>query len=315
MRALHVPEAGAQPVLGELPVPEVTPGHVLIKVRAAGLNPLDNVLAVGAFAERFPHHYPLILGRDAAGVVEAVGEGVDHVEPGQEVFGNVPLAPPIQAGTLAEYALLPAATVVVKPGGLDFTTAAALPLAAAAASAAVDKIGVKAGQVVLVNGASGGVGRYAVQLLATQDVTVVATGAPADAERLTELGATTVVDFTAGPVAEQVRALYPEGVDALVNLVGFTPADVPLDAVRKGGSVATTTMAPDADTLAAAGLTGGMVQAHTARETTAPLAELAAAGLLAVDVEAVLPLERAAEGLGVLAAGQARGKIVVAFGD
>ncbi|MFJ8112013.1 NADP-dependent oxidoreductase [Streptomyces sp. NPDC096132] len=315
MRALHVPEAGAQPVLGELPVPAVTPGHVLIKVRAAGLNPLDNVLAAGAFAERFPHHYPLVLGRDAAGVVEAVGEGVDHVEPGQEVFGNVPLAPPIQAGTLAEYALLPAATVVVKPGGLDFATAAALPLAAAAASAAVDKIGVQPGQVVLVNGAGGGVGRYAVQLLATQDVTVVGTGAPADAERLIELGATSVVDFTAGPVAERVRALYPEGVDALVNLVGFTPADVPLDAVRKGGSVATTTMAPDADTLAAAGLTGGMVHAQPVRETTAPLAELAAAGLLAVDVEAVLPLERAAEGLGVLAAGQARGKIVVAFGD
>ncbi|MEU6379126.1 NADP-dependent oxidoreductase [Streptomyces sp. NPDC046909] len=315
MRALHVPEAGGQPVLGELPAPEVTPGHVLIKVRAAGLNPLDNVLAAGAFAERLPHIYPLVLGRDAAGVVEAVGEGVDHVEPGQEVFGNVPLAPPIQAGTLAEYALLPAATVVVKPAGLDFATAAALPLAAAAAVAAVDRIDPQPGQVVLVNGATGGVGRYAVQLLAAREVTVVATGTPDDAARLTALGATTVVNFTVGPVADQVRAVHPDGVDALINLVGYTPAEVPLDAVRKGGTVATTTMAPDADTLAAAGLTGGMVQAHPVRETTEPLAGLAAAGLLAVDVHTVLPLEQAAEGLGVLAAGKARGKIVVTFGD
>lgn len=314
MRALHVPAAGGQPVLGELPTPQVTPGHVLIKVRAAGLNPLDNALAAGLFAAMMPHEYPLVLGRDAAGVVEAVGEGVDHVEPGQEVFGNIPLAPPVRTGTLAEYALLPAGSVVAKPAGLDFVTAAALPLASAAAAAAVDRIDPQPGQVVLVNGGSGGVGRYAVQLLATRGVTVVATGTAADAGRLTELGATTVVDFTAGPVAEQVLAAHPDGVDALVNLVGHTAAEVPLDAVRKGGTVATTTMAPDADTLAAAGLTGGMVQAHPVRETTAPLAELAAAGLLAVDVHTVLPLEQAAEGLGILAAGQARGKIVVTFG-
>ncbi|MET9685454.1 NADP-dependent oxidoreductase [Streptomyces coeruleorubidus] len=315
MRALHVPEAGGQPVLGDLPTPEVVPGHVLIKVRAAGLNPLDNVIAAGFMAERFPHHYPLVLGRDAAGVVEAVGAGVDHVEPGQEVFGNVPLAPPIQAGTLAEYALLPAETVVVKPAGLDFATAAALPLAAAAASAAVDLVEPQPGQVVLVNGASGGVGRYAVQLLAARSVTVVATGTPDDAERLSELGATTVVNFAVGPVADQVLAVHPDGVDALVNLVGFALADVPLEAVRKGGRVATTTPAPDADALAGAGLAGGMVFAQPVRETTESLAELAAAGLLSVDVHSVLPLERAAEGLGVLAAGQARGKIVVTLGD
>jgi len=169
------------------------------------------------------------------------------------------LAPPIQVGPLAEYALLPAATVVAKPAGLDFTAAAALPLASAAAAAAVDHVDPQPGQVVLVNGATGGVGRYTVQLLATRDATVVATGTATEAESLTALGATTVVDYTTGSVAEQVRAAYPDGVDALVNLVGNTPAEVPLDAVRKDGKVATT-MAPDADTLAAAGLTGGRIR-------------------------------------------------------
>ena len=207
-------------------------------------------------AEMMPHEYPVVLGRDAAGVVEAVGAGVDHVAVGDEVIGHVLLAPPIQAGTLAEYALLPAAAVAAKPAGLDFVTAAALPLAGAAAVAAVDAIDPRPGQTVLVNGASGGVGSYAIQLLAARGVTVVATGTAEDADRLTGLGAATVIDYTAGPVAEQVRAAYPDGVDALIDLAAYTPDAPPLDAVRKGGRVAASTGAADEQTLAAAGLTG-----------------------------------------------------------
>jgi len=311
MRALHVPVPGAPPELGDLPAPQVRPGHVLIKVKAAGLNPFDNIIAAGLMAGQVPHEYPLILGRDAAGVVTAVGAGVDHVRPGDEVFGHVVFAPPVQAGTLAEYALLPAATVVIKPTGLDFAEAAALPLAAAAASAAVDHIDPQPGQVVLVNGATGGVGRYAVQMLAARGVTVVATGTEADAARLIELGATTVVDYTVGSVPEQVKAFYPDGVDALINLVGNTAQEIPLEAVRKDGMVATTTMVADAGMFAAAGLTGATVYAHPVRETLAPLAEQAAAGTLSIDVHTVLPLERATEGLDTLAAGTARGKIVI----
>src|SRR3954454_12300536 len=307
MRALHVPAAGEQPQLSDLPVPEVTEGTVLVKAKAAGLNPVDNATAAGMI----PPEYPLVLGRDAAGVVEAVGAGVDHVAVGDEVIGHQLLAPPLCQGTLAEYALLPAAAVTPKPASLDFATAAAIPLAAAAAVATIEAVDPQPGETVLVNGASGGVGSYAVQLLAARGVTVVATGAPADTDRLTDLGATTVVDFAAGPVTEQVRAGYPDGVDALVNLAGFTTEDVPLAAVRTGGRVSTTTNAPDADALAAAGLTGGGVMAGPLREVVAPLAEQAAAGMLKVDVATVLPLEQATEGLATLASGQARGKIVV----
>jgi NADPH:quinone reductase-like Zn-dependent oxidoreductase len=314
MRALHVPTAGAHPVLGDLPIPEVPPGQVLIKVKAAGLNPFDNMIAAGMLAGMVPHEYPLVLGRDAAGIVVAVGDDVEGVTPGQEVFGHVLFTPPVQAGTLAEYALLPASTVVVKPPELDFADAAALPLAGAAASAAVDIVDPQPGQVVLVNGATGGVGRYAVQLVAARGATVVATGTDADTEQLLALGAKTVVDYT-GSVVDQVRASHPDGVDALINLVGNAAADLPLDAVRKGGTVATTIMGLDTDALEAAGLTGGTVQAKAVRETTAPLAEQAAAGTLVVDVHTVLPLDRAAEGLATLAAGTARGKIVVTLDD
>ena len=120
MRALHVPAAGEQPQLSDIPTPEPTEGTVLVRVKAAGLNPIDNAVAAGFLTQMgLPHEYPVIIGRDAAGVVEAVGAGVDHVAVGDEVLGHVLLAPPISAGTLAEYALLPAVAVTPKPAGLD----------------------------------------------------------------------------------------------------------------------------------------------------------------------------------------------------
>ena len=312
MRALHVPAAGAQPELGEVPTPTPTEGTVLIRVKAAGLNPIDNGIGAGMLAQMgMPHEYPVVLGRDAAGVVEAVGAGVDHVAVGDEVIGHVLLAPPISAGTLADYAVLPAAAVTPKPAGLDFTTAAALPLAGAAAAQVIEAIDPQAGQTVLVNGASGGVGSFAVQLLAARGVTVVATGKPADTDRLTALGAAQVIDYTAGPVADQVRAAYPDGVDALINLHGMDPSAVPLAAVRSGGKVSGVAAVPDEATLAAAGLTGTSVMGYPAREVVGPLAEQAAAGNLKIAVADVLPLEQAAEGLGRLATGGAGGKIVV----
>ncbi|GLY97198.1 NADP-dependent oxidoreductase [Actinoplanes sp. NBRC 103695] len=309
MRALHVPAPGEKPQIGDLPIPAVTDNTVLVRVRAAGLNPLDNAIGAGWLAGMMPHEYPLVLGRDAAGVVEAVGAGVEHVKPGDEVIGHVLLTPPIQAGTLAEFALLPAAAVTPKPAGLDFVQAAALPLAAAAASQAVEAIDPQAGQTVLISGASGGVGSFAIQLLAARGVTVIATGA--DTERLTGLGATTVVDRAAGPIDEQVLTAYPDGVDALITLYGRSNADVPLAAVRPGGQVATLAQVPDSEAGTAAGVTVTKIMAKAVGEITGPLAAQAAAGTITVDVGMVLPLEQALDGLAAIAAGRARGKTVV----
>jgi hypothetical protein len=116
-------------------------------------------------------------------------------------------------------------------------------------------------------------------------------------------------------VAEQVRAAYPDGVDALVSLYGMDPSAAPIAAVRSGGKVAGVAAVPDEDTLAAAGLTGTSVMATPTRDVLAPLAEQAAAGNLMVAVADVLPLEQAAEGLGRLASGGAGGKLVVTIED
>jgi NADPH:quinone reductase-like Zn-dependent oxidoreductase len=315
MRALHVPAAGAQPEIGDVPTPSVTEGTVLIRVKAAGLNPVDNGIASGRLAEMMPHEYPLVIGRDAAGVVEAVGEGAEGVAVGDEVLGHVLLAPPIQAGTVAEYAVLPAAAVVPKPASLDFVTAAAIPLAGAAAAQAVEAVDPQPGQTVLVSGAGGGVGSYAVQLLAARGVTVVATGKNESTDRLRALGASTIIDYKTSDVVEQVRAAYPDGVDALVNVGGFDPTAVPVGAVRNGGKLSSTTVEPDADSLAAAGVTSTMIVATPVREVVGPLVEQAAAGTLKVSVAEVLPFDQAANGLATLAAGTANGKLVVKVED
>jgi NADPH:quinone reductase-like Zn-dependent oxidoreductase len=311
MRALNVPAAGEHERLSDLPVPRVTAGSVLVRVSAAGLNAVDNFIAIGMLGGRWPRAFPVVLGRDAAGVVAAVGPEVGQVRVGDEVVGTVPLAAPIQAGTLAEYALLPADSVAAKPAGLDFVSAAALPFAGAVATAAVDAVDPRPGQVVLVNGASGGAGSYAIQLAAARGAHVVATGPAGDADRLRRLGAARVVDHAAGAVAEQVRAAHPDGVDALIDLVAYTARTLPLAAVARGGVVASGLGAADREVLAAAGLTGGNVTGRVTAALIARLADQAAAGTLAVDVTAVLPLDRAADGLRQLAKGEARGKIVV----
>jgi len=311
MRALHLPASGEQAILAELPTPTPGANEVLLRVRAAALNPLDNHIALGMLEEMMEHRYPLVLGRDVSGVVEALGDAVTGFAKGDEVVAHVPFTPPFQAGTVAEFAVVPVTTVVAKPEGLNHVTAAALPLAGGAAQKAIDALDPQPGHVVLVNGASGGVGRFVVQLLTQRGVTVVATSTPPDAGRLSELGAAQIIDFTAGDTADRVRDLYPDGVDALINLTGDALDEVPLDAVRPGGAVCTTRPVPDAETLAERGLSGGGIMTSPTREDIGPLLDQAANGGLDVDICRVLPLDSALEGLTELAAGRARGKIVI----
>ena len=143
----------------------------------------------------------------------------------------------------------------------------------------------------------------------------MATGTAEDAERLVDFGARQVIDYTSRPVAEQVRAAYPDGVDALIDLVSYTPDGLPLDAVRKGGAVASSMGAAQDETLAGFGLTRSNIMAGPVREVVAALAEQASAGALRVHVATRLRLEQATEGLATIAAGQAHGKIVVTIAD
>jgi NADPH:quinone reductase-like Zn-dependent oxidoreductase len=179
----------------------------------------------------------------------------------------------------------------------------------------VDAIDPQPGQVVLITGATGGVGSFAIQLAAARGATVLATGTAADAGRLKDLGATVVLDYTAAPVTDQVRAAYPDGIDALIDLVSYAPDDLPLSALRKGGKVASSLGAANDEALAAENLTGANIMALPLSAVLTALAAQVLDGTLRVDVGTILPLDRAADGLATLADGKARGKIVVQIGS
>lgn len=315
MKALVLTDFDSPPALHDLPLPEPDAGQVRVRVRAAALNGIDGAIAAGMARGMAEYQFPVVVGRDGAGVVDAVADGVDHVSVGDEVIGHIFFVPTLRDGAIAEYALLPADGIVAKPATLDFTDAAALPLAGAAALAAVDAADVQQGQLVLIAGASGGVGSFAVQLAAARGATVIATGLPEDVERLKDLGAAKVVDYRED-VAEQLLADGGK-VDALLDLVSFDPDSFGklAKAVRPGGKVGSTAGGATDEALEAAGLTGQVIMAMPNRETLTKLTSEIERGALRVDVEETLPLDEAAKALETFTNGHTKGKIVVTVED
>src|SRR5262249_51492514 len=149
------------PAVHDLPTPEPGPGQVRVRVNAASLNGIDAAIGTGMAKTWAEYLFPVVIGRDAAGVVDEVGAEVEHLSVGDEVLGHILFTPTFHDGTLAEHALLPADAVIPKPSSLAFAEAAALPLAGAAALAAVDAAELMQGQSVLIAGAGGGVGSFA----------------------------------------------------------------------------------------------------------------------------------------------------------
>jgi NADPH:quinone reductase len=242
MKAITVDQPGGRPTLAEVPAP--TPGarQVLVRVRASSVNSLDAGIAAGRFHDMgMPHEFPVILGRDVAGTVEAVGDGVTSVSPGDRVFGEIPFTPPIHVGTWAELVVVGEENLVRTPDGVDDTVAGAASLAATTAIMVVDALKLSAGDTVLVVGAAGGVGSIAVQLAAAAGATVLAPGLPEDEAYLRGLGVTEVLDRA--DVTTAVRTRYPDGVDAIAVLVPVGGTGVSDAALADGGRVASATYA------------------------------------------------------------------------
>ena len=292
MQAFVLSGFDSAPALREVPLPEPGPGQVRIRVAAASLDGVDVDIAAGALRERAEYRFPVVLGRDGAGTVDAVGPGLEELAVGDEVLGHVLLGPALHDGTIAEHALLPAAAVAARPASLAPVEAAALPLAGATALATVESAVVQDGERVLVTGASGGVGSFAVQLAAARGAVVVASGQPEDVARLKSLGATEVVDARQDVAAQVLGDGGP--VDVLLDLAGGADH---AQALRRDGRVA------------------AVAEARPSRETLWRLLAQIARGTLRVDVERTLMLADAARGLDALAAGEARGTIVVRIGE
>jgi NADPH:quinone reductase-like Zn-dependent oxidoreductase len=260
-----------------------------------------------------PHELPTVIGRDFSGVVEAVGTARTDVVPGDEVLGFIKSAPPLHLGTWAE-AVSGGDTLVLarKPPGIDWVAAAAIPLAASTALDAVDAVDPKPGDTVLVMGATGGVGAFAIQFAAQRGARVIATAKPGEDDAFVRtLGATDTIDYTQSGLGDTVRRLVPEGLAGLIDGVSRAEAFMPLAAlVRNGGRAATTLGAADVESLAARGVRATNIMGTPTREKLESLAAEAAAGTLQVPVQATFSLADAQRALEAFGAGT-RGKLVL----
>ncbi|MFD0317827.1 NADP-dependent oxidoreductase [Streptomyces flavalbus] len=301
MKAIAFDHFGGTDVLHEtdLDIPQPGPGQVRVRVRAVGVNPVDGKIRSGALTAIFPVPLPAVPGGEIAGVVDAVGEGVDGLKAGDEVLGWS------DTGAYAEYALADATALAPKPAALDWTHAVTLPVASDAADRVLDLLHVGAGDTLLIHGAAGAVGTVTVQLAVARGARVIGTAGPANQEYLTALGATATT-YGEGLV-ERVRALAPEGVDAVYDAAGKGALE---DSITLRGS--TDRIVTTADFRAAElGVVFAEGPQRRSGARLAELAELAAAGELTTTVGAVFPLARAAEAQRVSDAGHGRGKLVL----
>jgi NADPH2:quinone reductase len=254
MRAITVSEYGASPELTQLPTPEPGPGQLVIKIQAAALNPMDRKIADGAYKDSMPARFPMVLGADVAGVVEALGDGATRFSPGDEVFGQLLIPPLGSTGTYAEgVAVSEDAPLAAVPDGLDPTVAATLPTAGGTALDIVESLHPLEGRTVLIVGAGGGVGSFATQFAAEDGARVIANTHATAADRMRAYGASETVDRAAQPIADAISSSHPEGIDILIDLASAPDAFAELAAlVRPGGTALTATNAAHLDDVPAA---------------------------------------------------------------
>jgi NADPH:quinone reductase-like Zn-dependent oxidoreductase len=285
----------------DLPDPPVGPDTVLVRVHAAGVNPVDMTIRAGYLAGAYPHHFPIVPGWDVAGVVEAVGPAVVTFTAGDEVFGYV-RRDDVQWGTAAELVPAPQRCLAHKPESLSFAEAGALPLAGLTAyQALTEALDVGEGDRVLVHRAAGGVGFNAVQIAVALGAHVIGTASPRNHGFVKEAGVAEVLDYSAGPISGQLS----EPVDAVLDLVGGeTLADAPKQ-VRDVARIASVVDPVVND------MGGRYVFVRPDQHDLEELARMADAGQLRVPIAKAFPLAETAAAQRLVAEGHVRGKVVV----
>jgi NADPH2:quinone reductase len=305
MRAITYDRFGGSDVLQltDLPEPKVGPDSVLVRVRAASVNPVDFKVRQGYLDPIMDFQFPAVPGWDVAGVVERVGLDTPELSVGDEVYGYV-RRDWLHGGTFAEYVAAPVRTLARKPASLSFEEASAVPLAGLTAFQTIERAGVVAGQTALVHAAAGGVGQFAVQILRARGVRVIGTASERNHDHLRALGAEPVT-YGDGLV-DRVRALAPQGVDVVLDygsddLVATTRA-----VLADGGTVASI-VSPEVRTE----LGGHYVWVRPSTSDLDALTALIEDGAVKVDVAQVFDLAETAAAHDLVAGGHVRGKVVV----
>ena len=306
MRAWRVHAFGAPDAMSLEAVerPEPGPGEVLVQVHAAGVGPWDAWIRAGRSA--LPQPLPLTLGSDLAGVVARIGPEVRGLDLGEVVFG---VTNPRFVGAYAEYALAEAAMIARMPARLSFQEAASVPVVSVTAwQALFEEARLKAGQTVLIHGAGGNVGGYALQLGRRAGLRVVATASSQDAALVKELGAEKVIDYRRQRFEDEI-----DNVDAVIDLVGGETQARSFAVLRPGGALISTVSEPDQRQAGERGISAAFFLVAVTSERLTRIAELLDAGELKTRVGAVLPFSQAREAHEMMEdAGRApKGKIVL----
>ena len=301
MQAVHIHAYGGPEVLvlEKTPRPQPAPDQVLIKLKAAGVNPTDSAMRSGAYKQFMPIEFPWTPGVDGAGVIEAVGANVSTFKRGQEVYGIV-------IGGYAEFALAGAKDIQLKPKNLTFEQAASVPMGALTAWGAVfDAANVEAGQRVLVHGAAGGVGGYAVQLVHWKDAHVIGTASAGNLDFVRSLGAESALDYNAAPFETVVHDM-----DVVIDTVGGDVIERSLKVLRPGGILVTLTGRVDPEVAKAQGVqaTGGR---RSVTENLAQISELIESKKIVTSVGKVFPLSQARQAQELSQTRHGRGRIIL----
>jgi NADPH:quinone reductase-like Zn-dependent oxidoreductase len=310
MRAALIHEfGGPEKIKTEtLPIPEVQEGEVLIRVQAAGVNPVDTAVREGYMQSKLTHQFPLILGWDVAGTVADIGYSARRFEIGEDVYGYA-RRPLVQYGTYAEYVVLPESYLAHSPQQMPATEAAGIPLAGLTAYQCLfDAAQLQTGQSVLILGASGGVGSMAIQLAKYQQAVVIGVASAGNLAYMQELGADYTIDYKEMHVGEAVKALMPEGVDLILDLTSGETLQQGLAALKpKGKLVSVLHSGKGLDP--AIDFHYVFVEPNTLQLNH--LADLADSGLLKVHVSQTYSLEEAAEAHRRIQGHHTTGKLVI----
>lgn len=305
MKAVVMQKFGGPEVLqiAEVSKPIPGPGEVLVAVHGAGVNPVDWKIREGAFGAKNAK-FPMIIGYDVSGVVESVGTGVDAFKPGDEVYSYIAIA---HGGGYAEYVALPAKDVAKKPAKADFIAAAGVPLAGLTAwQALFEQADLKAGQSVLIHGAAGGVGHFAVQFAKAKGAKVYATASASNRDFLTKLGADVVIDYK----NEKFEDLAKE-MDVILDPIGGDTLARSYDCVKKGGVLVSIVAMPDAAKCKERGISGKVFLVHPDARQLTEIAALIDEGKVKPHISETFPLSDAAKAHEKSKTGHTVGKIVL----
>jgi NADPH:quinone reductase-like Zn-dependent oxidoreductase len=302
MKAIRIHDYGETDVLTyeDAPIPKPTPDGMLIKIHAAGVNPVDWKVRKGLMRTMRPLQFPAIMGSDIAGTVALAGPLVTRFKEGDRVIARVD-------GAYAEFAVAKTDAVAPAPKTIPLAHAAGIPIAAGTAwTVLLDAANVSAGQKVLIQGASGGVGIFAVQLAKLAGAHVIATTSGPNAAMVKSLGADEVVDYRAVDVASTVK-----DVDLVVDCVGGETLKRSFASLRKGGLLITIVSPPDEALAKQHGVTARFERGNMNGVRLQEISGLIDAGKLKVVIEKELPLTEAKTAHALSESGRARGKIIL----